>query len=338
MNNSKENYYDILGVDKSASEGDLKKAYRKLSLKHHPDKGGDPELFKKINSAYTVLSNPKKRSNYDKFGDEDASFPSNMSGGFSGGFPGFNPEDIFNQFFNTGHTKQTEHTNKSNNQQHNSPFDFIFSQMNNMNNMNSNNPNVRIFHNGVPVNFQQQMKKPLPIIKRIDISLEEAYTGKTIPIEIERKIIDVEKQITKEKETLYIDIPAGIDSNEMIIMREKGHIQLTSNKQDLQGDIKISVNVKEHTEYKRNGMDLQYIKEISLKEALCGFSFDLKFIDGKVFTLHNNNTIIHPNTTKLIPNLGMKRENKQGNLIIEFKVVFPSKLDKQTVEQISKLL
>lgn len=88
--------YDVLGVSKDATPDEIKKAYRKLVMQHHPDKGGDPEQFKKIQSAYEILSDPAKRQNFDQFGDPDG--PSQMNGGFPGGFPG----DIFSSMFGGG--------------------------------------------------------------------------------------------------------------------------------------------------------------------------------------------------------------------------------------------
>ncbi len=75
-------YYKILGVEKGASQDEIKKAYRKLAVKHHPDKGGDEAEFKKINEAYQILSDPQKRAQYDRFGS--AGFGGNQGGGFSG--------------------------------------------------------------------------------------------------------------------------------------------------------------------------------------------------------------------------------------------------------------
>ncbi len=85
-----EDYYEILGVSKSASQDEIKRAYRKLALMYHPDKGGDQEKFKKVNEAYQILSDPQKRSQYDQFGKAGAQGFSG-SGGFSGqrGFEGF---------------------------------------------------------------------------------------------------------------------------------------------------------------------------------------------------------------------------------------------------------
>lgn len=108
-------YYKILGISKNATDEEIKKAYRKLALKYHPDRGGDTEKFKEINEAYQVLSNPQKRSQFDQFGTSDFSGFGNGSGGAgyggsynvnfddifsgSGGFGFGNMGDIFEDFF-----------------------------------------------------------------------------------------------------------------------------------------------------------------------------------------------------------------------------------------------
>merc|ERR1719316_2616015 len=84
-------FYKLLEVEKNASEAEIKKAYRKLAVKHHPDKGGDPEKFKEITRAYEVLSDSEKRAKYDKFGEE----------GLEDGGPG-DPTYIFDAFFGGG--------------------------------------------------------------------------------------------------------------------------------------------------------------------------------------------------------------------------------------------
>merc|ERR1719188_1983817 len=85
-------FYKLLEVDKNSSEADIKKAYRKLAVKHHPDKGGDPEKFKEITRAYEVLSDPKKKQTYDQFGEE----------GLEEGGGGGDPSDIFSELFGGG--------------------------------------------------------------------------------------------------------------------------------------------------------------------------------------------------------------------------------------------
>merc|ERR1719243_104832 len=87
-----EKFYKLLEVDKDSSEAEIKKAYRKLAVKHHPDKGGDPEVFKEITRAYEVLSDEEKRKKYDRFGEE----------GLEDGGGGGDPTDIFDAFFGGG--------------------------------------------------------------------------------------------------------------------------------------------------------------------------------------------------------------------------------------------
>ena len=89
-------YYVILGVSKSCSQDELKKAYRKAAIKNHPDKGGDPEKFKELAQAYEVLSDPEKREIYDQYGEEA------LKEGMGAGGPSINPFDIFESFFGGG--------------------------------------------------------------------------------------------------------------------------------------------------------------------------------------------------------------------------------------------
>ena len=89
----------------------------------------------------------------------------------------------------------------------------------------------------------------------------------------------------------------------------------------------------------RDGLDLIYNKNVTLKEALCGFAFDMKFIDGRNFKINNGNgNIIHANYKKIVPKLGMKRDNHIGNLIIIFSVMFPEKLEEDQINKLREIL
>ena len=103
----------------------------------------------------------------------------------------------------------------------------------------------------------------------------------------------------------------------------------------IKGDLKIFVKVENQTEFSRKGLDLIIIKNISLREALCGFVFEMKYINGKVYSFNNTSgNIIKPDHKKIIPNMGLTRDTHVGNLVIIFKLDFPEQL---TPDQISKI-
>ena len=291
-----EDHYATLGVNQQASQDEIKKAYRKLAFKHHPDKnGGNKSEFQKIGRAYEHLEDPQKRRQYD--------MARNSPFGGLGGVG--NPDDILKMFFGGS-----------------MPF---------------GNANVRVFHAGQPFpmgGFHQEeprVLKPRPITRKIEITLEQAYSGVNIPIDIERKIHNASDQRV-EVERVYIDIPMGIDQNEIITVSEKGNIIGES-----KGDIKVHVDIKNNSNFIRQGLDLIYIKKVSLKEALIGFSFELKHLSGKTYRINNmDGKVITDKYTKMVNYMGMKRERPHpaspivGNLIIKFEINFPDQLtDKQ---------
>jgi DnaJ-class molecular chaperone len=298
------NFYNILGVNENASKDEIKKAYRSLQMKYHPDKNpGSQEandMTQKINEAYETLGDDQKKQEYDMMrnnpflshnGPHNVDIPIN---------------DIFNMMFGGN------------------PFG--------MPGMPGGLPpgaKIHIFHGG-PMNFQQAMNKPIPIMKSLQINMEQVLNGASVPLEIERWILENGTKIF-ENETIYVDIPQGIDDNEMIILRDKGNV-ISDN---CKGDIKINILVQNNTSFKRSGLDLILDKNISLKESLCGFSFEINYINGKSYTLNNNKgSIVPPEYKKIYPGMGLKRGEHKGNMIIHFHVEFPTSL---TIEQIDKL-
>jgi len=305
--NSNNNLYEILGIDKTATQEEIKKAYRKLSLELHPDRnnGSDEstEKFKKISNAYETLGDEDKRKMYDM---RDNNF--NHKG------MGIDPTELFNIFSQNIFSKMGQHMNMRQGPIPHGPGFF----------------NVE----GTAESIRQSLNKPIPIIKNLEITLTKSYVGCTLPLEITRWVN--ENGIKREEtETIYINIPKGVDNNELIILRDKGHIINDS----IKGDIKIFISVKNDTEFIRTGLDLVLNKTISLKEALCGFSFDMKYLDGKTFKINNGNgNVIGFNYKKVLPDMGMKRDNHTGNIIINFTIVFPEKITSEQVESLLTIL
>jgi DnaJ-class molecular chaperone len=175
------------------------------------------------------------------------------------------------------------------------------------------------------------MQKPIPIIKNIDITLEEAYTGCTKCIDIERWIRSDNGVTINEKETIYVLISKGVDDNEILLVPEKGNIISDTNK----GDIKLFIKIVNNTQLKRECLNLIYYKSLTFKESLCGFSFDLPFINNKILKINNTNgNVICNGYKKMVPNFGLERDGHIGSLIIEFSVIYPESL---TPEQITAL-
>jgi DnaJ family protein B protein 4 len=335
--------YEALGVSETASQEEIKKAYRKLSLQYHPDRNNNSSestvKSQSINSAYDIIGDEDKRRQYDMqtkmqaghrqmhpntmhmpFGGMPFSFgPGNgptffTTSGGSGGEGDSVPADILNFFASN----------------------FFGGQGG------GGGGGIKIDGNGIKIggnmftmdNMKQRLAKPTPIVKTETITLSKAYTGYNMPIEITRWIVEAGIK-REETELIYIPIPRGIDNNEIIILRDRGNVLSENNK----GDIKVFIKIQNDTEFVRNGLDLVLNKTISIKDALCGFTFDMTYLDGRTFKINNNvGNIITNNSNKVLNGMGMKREEHTGNLIINFNVTFPEQLTHEQIEALQKIL
>ena len=279
--------------------------------------------FQKISDAYETLGDADKKQEYDM--TRNNPFIKMMSG-HNHGNP-FGQGSPFGQGNPFGHGQ----------------MDDILAGLFGLN-MNQGNPfgpfgqghpfgqgqNIRVFHNGMPVNLninQQQNQKPQPVTSTITVPIDKILTGTTVPIDIERWIIENNNKVF-EHETIYVTVPKGMDEGELIVLKDKGHIV----NENCKGDVKVIVKIENTTDFQRQGLDLILQKTISIKEALCGFSFELKYITGKTYTINNNAGNIIPNGyRKVIPNMGFTRDEHTGNLIILFDVKFPEKLSQDAI-------
>ena len=285
-------YYKILGVSNKSTKDEIKKAYRKLSLQYHPDRpNGNSDKFKQVNEAYETLSDNDKKIQYDmRRGGGQRGMPGGMPGGMHG-MP-THPEDFFKMFFGG-----------------------VPGMHMNMGPMNPNIPRANI--------NVRRMMMPATIHKKIKITIEEAYSGINYPLEIEREVFEEDGSIRREEERIYIDIPKGVDTNEMIIIKNKGNC----NQMKRYGDIKVVINVENETKFNRQGLNLYYLHELSLKEALVGFDIEFKHIDGKNYNMnHSGKGVVNPTSQLVMDGMGIKRGNHTGALIIKFKIEFPKEL------------
>ena len=172
------------------------------------------------------------------------------------------------------------------------------------------------------------------IIEYLDITYEQSFHGTTLPITINRKIYLYNRE-KNETETLYIDIPYGIDNNENILLKNKGN----NYKNEKYSDIKIIINLINNDNYSRNALNIIKIFDISFKESIIGVERNFKYLNKKKYkikTIHGE--IINPFTEKKLPNLGFKRNEYCGDLIIKFNIIYPKKINTEIIKVFNRLL
>lgn len=292
-----QDFYSILGVSRSASQEEIKKAYRKLAHKYHPDKsGGDEKKFKEINEAYQSLSDPEKRAHYDRFGQAPNGSSHSGGGGFSGGgnpFEGFDfggfsgsggfgfsggAEDIFSEFFGGGRKSRSRERGQD----------------------------IQV---DVEIEFEEMAKETVREIrlrKRMTCSLchgsgdapgslpkecsechgsgQVRRTVQTVFGAMSQVILCSKCHgkgkmhtivcskcrglgVAEEEETIHVTIPAGINDGQTISMAGKGE---AGDQGATSGDLYIVVHVRKHKNFKRKGHDLYSSIEISLSQAILG--------------------------------------------------------------------
>lgn len=312
-----DNFYKMLEVPETASIDEIKKAYRRLSLAHHPDKNNNsPESatkFQKISEAYETIGDVDKKKEYDLTRNNPFIKMMGSNHGMSMDPMGQNAmDDLLSTLFGfsgQGFSGQGF------------PPGFLGGQ------------NVRVFHNGRPVNMAHPQQKPAPIIMSISVPIDKILSGTTVPIDVERWIVEHGNKV-HEHETIYVTVPKGIDEGEIIVLKDKGN----TISDELKGDVKVVIKIENNTNFLRSGLDLLLAKSISIKEALCGFTFEVKYITGRTYTINNNAGNIIPNGyKKIIPNMGFSRDGHTGNLIIIFDVKFPEKLSEASLEALKKI-
>ena len=322
------NYYDVLGVSQNADDKEIKSAYMKLSLKHHPDRNPDnveesTRLFQQINEAYDTLKDNGLRKKHDhelKYGEGSPFFGGGMNGDMDTEIHDIN--NIFNMMF-SGMPGFGGGGMRGGFPMGGGAFS-----------MGGMPGGVHVFHMG-PEHILQQMQKPPPIIRNIELTLELAYFGGNYTFDLEKTIVKDGMQMT-EIDTVHVNIPQGITNNEIIVLRNRGHM-LT---EGVSGDVKLCILILENMVFRRAENDLIYLKKLTLKEALCGFAMEIKHLNGKMLNMNNlvNPTIIKPGYKKVVQNMGMIRNDQSGNLIIEFEIEFPDKLSEQQIEVLKQIL
>lgn len=239
---TKRDYYEVLGVSKNASDDEIKKAYRKLAVKYHPDKNpGDKEAeakFKEISEAHEVLSDKQKRARYDQFGHAGVG---GASGGAYGGFGGGNPFSGGNFNFNG--------------QSFN--FDFAGGGLDDI--------LGNLF--GFGAGGARRPRRGADYQTAVTVNFEEAVFGTT-------------REITVDGGSMTIKIPAGIDDGMSIRLRGKGGPAPSDGGEP--GDLYVRVRVKPHKSLTREGAIILSEQTISMVDAALGCEIEVETVDGPI--------------------------------------------------------
>ena len=361
MANTSKNYYEILGIDKKANQEDVKKAFRKLAQKHHPDKGGSEDKFKEITEAYSILSDDKKRREYDSYGQTFAGGGPG-AGGFGGNMGGFDFSNF--QGANMGGIE----------------FDIsdLFGGM--AGDMFGGNRGARANRGrdismDVEVSFKESIlgAKRSVLITKVAKCVTCEGTGAKPKTEMEtcktcngagrihetrdsvlgaftsvRRCphcegsgkVPKEKCVTcsgrgvvRKEEEIKLTIPAGMDNGEMIRMPGQGEAV----KNGTSGDLYIKVHVKPHQTFRKEGANLVMNLPIKLTDALLGTTVTINTIDDKVLEVK---IPVMQNTeeTLRVRNKGVAySDGGTGDLLIRVTASLPRKLSGKAKKAIEEL-
>jgi len=303
--------YESLGVEKSADEKEIKKAYRKLAVRHHPDKGGDEAKFKEISAAYEILSDAEKRSKYDKYGLEGVSD--------EGGGGGRSPDDLFSMFFGGRGGGRSSGPRKGESVNH--PIKVSLEDL----------------YNGKTVKLAINRQKIIGEARSCD-----SCDGQGVVVELRQIALGMVQQVQrrctecsgegylmktqKERKVLEVVVDKGMKNGQKVVFRgmadEKPNMEA--------GDINFIVQEKEHPTFKRKGADLLITKTLSLNEALCGFEWALPHLDDRTIIIKSRpGEVIQPGQAfvKVVAGEGMPSHGNpfvKGNLYVLFSIDFPS--------------
>ncbi|MBQ4649734.1 MAG: molecular chaperone DnaJ [Firmicutes bacterium] len=346
----KRDYYEVLGLQKGASDDEIKKAFRKMAMKYHPDKNPNnkeaEEKFKEVNEAYSVLSDPDKKSKYDRFGhagvDPSAGFGG--AGGF-GGFGGF--EDIFDMFGGA--------------------FGGGFGGFGGGGQRRANQPRKgRDLQKAITITFEEAAfgtKKTIELSKYVTCSTcngegtKPGTSKKTCPkcngsgqvASMQRTPFGQFQSVTtcdqcggsgkiieepcpdcrgegkvRKNVTISVDIPAGVDNESVIPIRGQGEPGINGGPA---GDLYIVLNVKPHKMFKRSGADLYLEIPISFDQSALGAEIVVPTLEGKVSYKVPAGT--QPGTTFRLKDKGIKhlKREAKGDLYVKVNLEVPTKLN-----------
>eukprot|EP00928_Gymnodinium_smaydae_P027758 TRINITY_DN21359_c0_g1_i1.p1 TRINITY_DN21359_c0_g1~~TRINITY_DN21359_c0_g1_i1.p1 ORF type:complete len:369 (+),score=80.57 TRINITY_DN21359_c0_g1_i1:82-1107(+) len=334
-------YYGILGVQKDASQDEIKKAYRRAALKWHPDKNQDKkeeaeQKFKDIAEAYDVLSDPDKKVIYDQYGEEGLKGGApggpggaagsggpggdGMPGGFAYQFSG-DPNDMFARFFKDSFQRSSSFGE--------SPFEDggfagLFGGM----------PGMRMGMGGKGGMGGRGGPDTRPAIFDLNLTLEDLYNGVTKKMKVKRQSTTLKRDV---EAVLEVVVKPGWKAGTKVTFQGEGDEIGNSGQAQ---DIVFVIREKKHHTFTREGSNLFYQAKIPLVDALTGCKVDIPTLDNRILRV-NVKDMVRPNYTKVIKNEGMpssKHPGQKGDLIIAFDVEYPRSISEEKKEELRKVL
>lgn len=347
------NYYDVLGVDKTASQSDIKSAYFKLAKKYHPDVNKDPEAvakFKEINEAYSCLGDEQKRKNYDQFGNAEGNPFQNAGGstggfnfgGFSTDFGGFDFDDIFSGFgFGSGAQRRQNNVGSNIALRLNLTFEeaalgvtktFSFTRTEKCEHCKGTGAEGGEVQTCPTCNGTGQVRYSQNSIfgRIVNVGTCSTCNGSG-KIAKDKCGVCGGSGTVKKTRTITVSVPAGIDNGQQMTISGEGNSGAGTVSA---GDLILQISVAPHKMLTRNGFDLYITVPIPFTTSLLGGQITVPIVNGKVTM--DIPPLTQTGTVFTIKGKGIRRLKKNGNgdLIVTVTVEMPRNLDKDTREKL----
>lgn len=353
---STNDYYETLGVSKTASADELKKAYRKLAMQYHPDRNPDNKdaeaKFKEINEAYEVLKDEQKRAAYDRYGHQ--AFTSGMGGGAGANpFNGFDFtgagfadvfSDIFSEFTGQGRARNRNYATKGDDIR----YDVSLSLEEAFVGVEKEITITTSKHCETCHGFGTANGKEPPLCPTcngsgkvrtqqggffvFETTCPQCRGSGKVAVDKCKKCRGTGKE--KVEKSLKIKIPAGIEHGTRMRVAGEGEVGKNGGPK---GDLYVFISVNEHKVYERDGADLFTVYPISMVKAALGVKFKLKAIDGEELDIEVK-AGTQPGDRIRLKNKGMRymQSDRRGDLFVQFNVVIPTKLSDEQKECLKK--
>ena len=352
---SKRDYYEVLGVGKTASADEIKKAFRRAAVKHHPDKeGGDEKKFKEINEAYEVLKDPSKRQRYDQFGHAGVGGASGGPGAGAGGFGGFGGQgqemhfdfgdlglgDIFGSFFGGQQQSRGGRRRQRKGRDLQTDIELSFEQA-----VFGTETKLKLHMKDTCSHCKGKTAEPGHDMKQCaecDGSGQQVRVTKTIFGNIQQatvcdncegtgKVPEKKcsvchgKGVEESEQEIKLKIPAGIEDGATIRLRERGEAIARGER----GDLYVSIRVKPHKHFTREGDIILSEEHVSMVDAALGTEIDVETVDGPVTMKVPAGS--QSGTDFKLSNHGVPhmRSDRRGPHIVTLVVDTPKKLSKK---------